>query len=109
MYYCLVTATIQLVLSNNRLTKFTVLQEEYFSIAEVSISAMVLMDHYLPDPHFIRVEAEDGIFFPHPAGLFISHTSVPASSNMMQFPDFSGRGFAVFNYPVNTNVRINFG
>ena len=109
MSYCLVTATTQLVLSNfnSNYSRLTVLQEEYYSVAEVSISAKVLLDHYLPDPHSIRVEAEDGILFPHP-GLFISHTSVPASSNMMLLPDYSGRGFAVFNYPFNTNVCTAF-
>lgn len=79
------------------------MQEQYYSVSEVHVNAVVIEGYYLPDPHTHCSEAEAGIILPF---LDDPQTPAPASSNVMMFPDFSGRGFAVLNYPINTNVCI---
>ena len=75
-------------------------QQQHFSIAEVVIRASILQGYFLPDPHNIRVEVETGILLPQ--------TPIQIAANQQQFSGFSGRGYAVLNYPVNTNVRHTY-
>lgn len=77
------------------------IQEQYYSVSEVYVNAVVLEGYYLPDPHTHRSEAEAGSILPF---LDDPQTPAPASSSVMMFPNFSGRGFAILNYPIGTNV-----
>lgn len=65
-------------------------------MAEVSIKAAVLEGYFLPDPHHIRVEAENGIL--------LSTLPFTVESDKQRFPGFSGRGYTVLDYDLNTNV-----
>lgn len=72
------------------------LQSDYFAVAELSISGHVQGGFFLPGAHSIRAEAEEATLLPE----------ILVSSDTTMFPEYSGRGYAVINYPINTNVRL---
>lgn len=73
-----------------------VLQEEYFSVAEINVRAMVLDGYYFPGPHHVRAEAESGVV--------MGSQVFKIRSDAQEFPGYSGSGYTVLNYPISTNV-----
>ena len=67
---------------------------QQYTTPSVVVLAALSQGFYLPGPHYVAVEGEDGVL---PSGL-----SPPVGYD--SFPNFSGRGYAILDYGHSDNV-----
>ena len=69
----------------------SLLQEQNYAIAEASIYASVAEGYYVPSLNAITVEGETGL-------VMGSLQAVETGTSEDDFPNFSGRGYAILQY-----------
>ena len=68
--------------------------------------ASIKSGYFLPNTHSIKAEDEDGIFLPDDS---MSGEDLVLGSDESEFPGYSSRGYAVFNYgPDNVSKKRKF-
>ena len=72
--------------------------QQLYTAPSIVVLAGLSNGFYLPGPHYVLVEGEDGVL---PMGLFppVGYDSVP---------NFSGRGYAILDYGHSDNVSGKF-